>query len=131
MKIEFLPDFPDNLGMNKKDIEKLLSESAVKLSNDSDRIVEIGFVTEKDIAALNNKYRRIDAPTDVLSFPENDNLTPDNVLGSIIICLKTVNEKNESLDDVIRHGLLHLLGYDHEQNQKEWDKTAELINCGL
>ncbi|MEK7096425.1 MAG: rRNA maturation RNase YbeY [Patescibacteria group bacterium] len=117
--------------MNKKHIGQLLSESVEKLSKDSDRIVEIGFVTEKDIAALNKKYRRIDAPTDVLSFPENDISTPDNVLGSIIISLKIVNEKDENLDDVIKHGLLHLLGYDHEQNQQEWDRTAKLINCGL
>lgn len=75
------------------------------------------------IRSLNSRWRGKDTATDVLSFPQND---PDHVvLGDIVINVEQAsaqcNDRGIDLRDEIRvllvHGLLHLLGYDHEGNQ--------------
>jgi len=85
---------------------------------------------DKFIRSLNNKYRGIDKPTDVLSFslqegavksPEVEN---DKLLGDIIISVETAqrqaNNLNHSMEReltvLLIHGLLHLTGYDHEED---------------
>ena len=94
--------------------------------------VEIMFVGYDEIKDLNKKHRNIDAPTDVLSFPQEQfKEAKENILGSIVICTEVVQQKNEDMQDVIKHGLLHLLGYDHEENEIEWEKVAEMIDCNL
>lgn len=94
--------------------------------------VTISFVSTEEIAELNSKHRNIDKSTDVLSFPQikipNQKI---NLLGDIVISLDDVNAKNEKIDDVVKHGLLHLLGYDHEENETDWDRAAKLVNCNL
>ncbi len=87
------------------------------------------------IQKLNKTHRNIDKPTDVLSFPLEFDL-PHMPLGSIIISVDYAQEKakefNHTLEEEITllfiHGLLHLLGYDHEVDQGEHrDKEEELI----
>jgi len=73
------------------------------------------------IRELNAAYRHIDAPTDVLSFPQPDTGTPVRALGDIAISLDTVARRQGHDRAAMRaevrllfcHGLLHLLGYDH------------------
>lgn len=94
--------------------------------------LEIIFVNPEEIQELNKKYRQIDKPTDVLSFPQT--LVPRakiRLLGSIVIAKQMVTLKNEDLSDVIKHGLLHLLGFDHEVDEKSWQNEAKKINCNL
>lgn len=91
--------------------------------------IEIMFVDEDEIQALNKKFRHKDTPTDVLSFPLEQFKTKKNILGSLIICPSIVFKKEETMEDVTKHGLLHLLGYDHETHLPEWKKAARLINC--
>jgi len=86
------------------------------------------------IQEYNHQYRGIDRATDVLSFPIHDNFdyTP---LGSIVISANFVKEKSEllshSYDDelclLFIHGLLHLLGYDHEVDNGEMRKEEERL----
>ncbi len=102
------------------------------------------FVTQKDIELivchndyiqeLNYQYRQKDKPTDVLSFPLED--MPMFPLGSIVISIDFVEKKskelNHSFDEELTllfiHGLLHLVGYDHEiDDGKHRDKEGELI----
>jgi probable rRNA maturation factor len=94
--------------------------------------LNIIFISAEEITELNCKYRNINRPTDVLSFPQakipNQKIV---LLGDIVISLDDVNKKNEEIEDVVKHGLLHLLGYDHEENESDWNKAAELINCNL
>jgi probable rRNA maturation factor len=75
------------------------------------------------ICNLNNKYRALNRPTDVLSFPMNeDGVINDPLLGDIVIsidmvkknCLESQLTYNEEVIYLFTHGLLHLLGYDHE-----------------
>jgi len=85
--------------------------------------VSILFCSDQEIRVLNRDFRNKDKSTDVLSFSQIENLDFVSLaLGDIIISVDTAlvqaNELNVSLDDeVLRlsiHGLLHLLGYDHE-----------------
>ena len=114
-----------------ENIEKIVNDSLAVFEKDN-IYCEILFVDKTEIAALNKEHRTINKPTDVLSFPQIS--VPSaaiSVLGSIVICPEVVAEKNELMPDVIKHGLLHLLGYDHEKNEREWDKAAAKIDCNL
>jgi len=96
--------------------------------------VELLLVDALTIHDLNREYRNIDKPTDVLSFPIDD--FPHSPLGSIIINFELSKLKAEELGHSIEeeitllfiHGLLHLLGFDHEVDNGEMRaKEEELI----
>jgi probable rRNA maturation factor len=77
----------------------------------------VEFVDESRIAELNGRYRRRPRPTDVLSFPI-DEAGPDEgarELGDVLICL----ERTADVREAIVHGVLHLLGMDHETDEGE------------
>jgi probable rRNA maturation factor len=77
----------------------------------------VEFVDEDRIRGLNRDYRRIDAPTDVLSFPVDEDGAPlgPPELGDIVIC----PEHTEDLREAVLHGALHLTGMDHETDDGE------------
>jgi len=93
--------------------------------------VSILFTDDKFIRLLNNKYRGIDKPTDVLSFSiqEGVDKSPvvesEKLLGDIIVSVETAKRQADTLNHSIEkeltvlliHGLLHLTGYDHEKYQ--------------
>lgn len=104
--------------------------------------IELIVVHNDEIQELNQEHRNIDKATDVLSFPLEFDM-PNMPLGSVVISIDFVeqkaNEYNHSFEDELKllyiHGLLHLLGYDHEvdngeHRQKEEDliKTFNLPN---
>lgn len=98
----------------------------------SDVEVSLTLVDKDEIHTLNRDYRGVDRPTDVLSFPMDDEIFPgeedvDLILGDIVICLDIAKAQAEeyghSLDRelsyLICHSTLHLLGYDHmEEDEK-------------
>ena len=97
---------------------------------------ELIITTNGEIHELNKEHRDMDKPTDVLSFPLEFDM-PNMPLGSIVISTDFVEEKakeyghtfNEELSLLFIHGLLHLIGYDHEvDNGEHRDKEEELIN---
>lgn len=90
--------------------------------------VSIVFTTDSDIQALNKNYRAKDKPTDVLSFSLLEGAPiPTQSLGDVVISLDTAERQAKVLgvpldDELLRlliHGLLHLIGYDHENVPKE------------
>jgi len=95
--------------------------------------IELIITTNDDIKHINKQYRNIDKSTDVLSFPYED--MPISPLGSIVISCEYVKkvslELNHSLKDELAllflHGLLHLLGYDHEVDNGEMREKEEQI----
>jgi len=100
----------------------------------SEQEIELIFTDNEEMQEINLTTRGIDKPTDVLSFPY-DNM-PNTPLGSIVISSDFVEEKsklyNHSFQDefilLFIHGMLHLLGYDHEvDNGEHRDKEEELI----
>ena len=76
--------------------------------------------------ALNRQYRNKDKPTDVLSFPLADELCP-NLLGDVVISIDTAQRQaqrrkhalQEEILTLLIHGILHLVGYDHEVSRSE------------
>jgi probable rRNA maturation factor len=79
--------------------------------------VAVTFVAPEEIAALNAQHRGKDGPTDVLSFPV-DGAAPvagERELGDVVICA----EETEDLTEAVVHGVLHLVGMDHETDDGE------------
>jgi probable rRNA maturation factor len=80
--------------------------------------VAVTFVTPEEIAALNAEHRGKPAPTDVLSFPVDgaDRLAlGERELGDVVIC----PEHTADLTEAVVHGVLHLVGMDHETDDGE------------
>ena len=107
-------------------------------------IVSLRIVDEEEIKDLNKKYRNIDKSTNVLSFPYEALPEVDiNLLGDIIICAAVVEsealEQSKTVEQhwahMIIHGVLHLLGYDHIEDQQAVEmETLEidiLSNLGI
>jgi probable rRNA maturation factor len=79
--------------------------------------VAVSFVSPAEIAALNAEHRGKDGPTDVLSFPV-DGTAPvagERELGDVVIC----PQHTEDLAEAVVHGVLHLVGMDHETDEGE------------
>jgi probable rRNA maturation factor len=97
--------------------------------------IELMVVKNDEIKELNKEHRKIDKATDVLSFPMDFDFV-NMPLGSIVISTDFVQEKskeyghsfNEEFSLLFIHGILHLLGYDHEVDDGEHRaKEEELI----
>ena len=95
--------------------------------------IELIITNNETIQKYNKEYRGIDKATDVLSFPLEDiDFMP---LGSIVISIdkakEVANRLNHSIDDEIAllftHGLLHLIGYDHEVDNGQMRKLENQI----
>lgn len=125
------------------DLEQLLLELlkfALKMEKTSETAeVSVVLVDDAYIRDLNRQYRRKDAPTDVLSFAMRESLPEEeaiegeheagNLLGDIVISIERAEEQARDYGHSFErevgylsvHGVLHLLGYDHE---KEEDRKA-------
>lgn len=109
----------------------LLESIAMKMTN---KEIELIITSNKEIQEINKEHRGIDKDTDVLSFPYE--AIPMGPLGSIVISAEHIQERaqefghdtSEELALLFIHGLLHLLGYDHEIDKGEMrEKEAQLI----
>ena len=108
-----------------------LSKIKKELTEDE---VELIFVNNKQMQKINLDNRNINKPTDVLSFPIDFKGQP--LIGTIVVSLDMAKSASEefshSTEDEIKllfiHGLLHLLGFDHEvDNGKMREKEIEII----
>jgi probable rRNA maturation factor len=79
--------------------------------------VAVAFVAPDEIAALNAEHRGKQGPTDVLSFPVDGagSVAGARELGDVVIC----PEHAEDLEEAVVHGVLHLVGMDHETDEGE------------
>jgi probable rRNA maturation factor len=100
--------------------------------------ISIALVSDQRIRALNRKYRRKDHATDVLSFrsePEPLALSPEPFLGEIVIARGVARRQARDarhselteLRVLALHGLLHLLGYDHERDGGEMRRAERRL----
>ncbi len=109
--------------------------------------ISITLTVPENIQKINKKYRNIDKPTDVLSFPMfekeeikeilTSNYMLEDVLGDIIISIPKVKEQaieyghsfERELSYMVVHGFYHLMGYDHikEEDKKEMRKKEDEI----
>lgn len=116
--------------------EHVFSLELVEKITDSltDKEIELILTDNADIRQINKTFRHLDKPTDVLSFPYEE--MPMAPLGSIIVSADFVfsgaREHGHTPEDEFAllyiHGLLHLLGYDHEVDNGEMRrKEASII----
>ena len=108
-----------------------------------DAELSILIVDDEQIAELNQAYLSRSGPTNVIAFPMREGkfseITP-HLLGDVVISIETAHQEGlksgfsieERLDQLLIHGILHLLGYDHEDSNSEArkmeKKTQELLN---
>ncbi|MDR1066545.1 MAG: rRNA maturation RNase YbeY [Clostridiales bacterium] len=95
---------------------------------------DITFADDAEIQKFNKKFRRVDAPTDVLSFPMFEAYPPkrDVFLGDVIISVDAVKRQARDFGHseereagfLAAHGVLHLMGYDHADADGEKIMTA-------
>lgn len=118
-------------------------KATLKHENCEEAIFSIIFVSDEEIHQINREYRNVDRVTDVISFAledEKNNYSEVRVLGDIYVSIPQMkrqamafghSEKRE-LSFLVVHGLLHLLGYDHmnEEEEKEMFALQELILDG-
>ncbi|MDD4358489.1 MAG: rRNA maturation RNase YbeY [Candidatus Pacebacteria bacterium] len=110
--------------IDEKRIKSIILETLKKENRGTYRDISIAILSQDEIRKINRDYRKLDEPTDVLSFEGEGNF-----LGEIIICLSEVQKNGDNFEDelkrVLIHGTLHLLGYDHEKDQGEMLKKQE------
>ncbi|MDI6602818.1 MAG: rRNA maturation RNase YbeY [Patescibacteria group bacterium] len=126
----------NNLTTNPVDEEffKKVAEKVLEEENKGGAELSIALVGQGRIKALNKKYLGKNRVTDVLAFAGDG-----YGLGEIVICLRVVKKNarrvgvtfEKELARVLIHGILHLLGYDHEKPEKEAKKMAEKENYYL
>lgn len=112
----------------KKIVRAVIEGETEKLSDGRDIEISIAIVGPKRIREINKKYRKRNEVTDVLSFAEED-MRQDRgyprAIWELVICLKQIKDDARKagvsaeyeLAWVVAHGILHLLGYDHEKNK--------------
>ena len=144
MKIYF-----DSVGLFTKPFIKRVSERALKHLNQPSELLEmsLSIVSPEQIQELNKSFREVDKVTDVLSFPTCDNPTRGAItvvcedvnpetdlvnIGDIVICMERTKEQAKEYGHSLKrelaflslHGLLHLLGYDHVEEEDEKQMVA-------
>ena len=119
-------------------VEKACLETLKYEEFDEDCEISLSFVTNEEIHQINRQFRNVDAPTDVLSFPQltfeegeeaDVNENGEIVLGDIIISVERAKEQAEEYGHGLKreiafltvHSMLHLLGSDHMEKDEEED----------
>jgi probable rRNA maturation factor len=147
LEIDFLDEINELTEDDIQEIEKLLNYAAGKENVKVGSELSVTFVSNDRIQEINREYRDKDQPTDVISFAleemsegEIEIVGADipRVLGDIIISVPRAREQAEEynhsfmreLGFLAVHGFLHLLGYDHmnEQDEKKmFDRQKEIL----
>lgn len=110
-----------------------IAEQVLAALNVADQNLSMLIVDDNEMRALNFQYRKIDKTTNVLSFPFREGIDPAlldlpiNELGDIVISAQTAEREAKEYGTTTRqrvswlivHGVLHLLGYDHERSEKD------------
>ena len=148
LEIDFLDEINELSEHEINEIEKLLNYTAKKENVQEGSELSVTFVSNERIQEINREYRDKDRPTDVISFALEEMGEGEleivgegipRVLGDIIISIPKAREQAEEynhsfmreLGFLAVHGLLHLLGYDHmnEQDEKQmFDRQKEILD---
>ncbi|MCM3571927.1 rRNA maturation RNase YbeY [Mesobacillus subterraneus] len=148
LDIDFLDEINELSEHEINEIEKLLNYTAKKENVQEGSELSVTFVSNERIQEINREYRDKDRPTDVISFALEEMGEGEleivgegipRVLGDIIISIPKAREQAEEynhsfmreLGFLAVHGLLHLLGYDHmnEQDEKQmFDRQKEILD---
>ncbi|MFB4161756.1 rRNA maturation RNase YbeY [Geomicrobium sp. JSM 1781026] len=118
-------------------VTQILGSSCQRLQLPVETESSVLFVSKTKIQALNHEYRNKNEVTDVLSFAlnddeEDDGFQDEHLLGDIVICVERMKEQAKEYNHSIErelgflaiHGLLHLIGYDHQSEADEKEMFA-------
>ena len=96
--------------------------------------LSVSLVGADEMADLHARYMGEEGPTDVLSFTMDE----DGLLGDVVICPEVASEQSRELDAELRlllvHGILHLLGYDHDAPDEQaamWQRQERYSGVSL
>lgn len=137
-----ISNYPEELSFPQEIIDNVTkaAEMVGKLYGVENGEVSVTLTDNAYIHTLNRQYRGIDRPTDVLSFALNESEEPEidggldvNVLGDLIISVERAEEQSADYGHSVRremafltvHGMLHLLGYDHMEDEERAEMEAE------
>ncbi len=104
-----------------------VAKKVLKGENRERENISVAFVGAEEMRRLNKKYRKQDKPTDVLSFQKVSDFKDE--YAEVVICPFVVRENakdsklslKKELAKMLIHGILHMLGYDHEKSKAEED----------
>ncbi len=146
-------EFPFSI---KTQLDKLASFVTNYVACPYEPEISVTLVTKEEIHRLNQEFRQVDRPTDVLSFPMNEydkpadfsgmtfreslTISPETgelVLGDIVLCSEVVREQAQEYGHselrefsfLVVHSLLHLFGYDHMEEGER--KEMELLQKNI
>lgn len=119
--------------------------TSIEICDSNQTEVSVVFLNQQQMQKYNKKYRHKNYPTDVLSFPADDPRAAttaqgdDWYLGDILLCVDKASENaamagssiDRELQVLLLHGVLHLLGYDHETDDGEMDALERKLRKRL
>ncbi len=122
----------------RKSIRFLVEKTLVYLGLPQQSELCLSLVNDHDMRELNSIYRQINATTDVLSFPQENNINP-TLMGDIVISYETAMRRSQrssiTIEQEMRlliiHAVLHLIGFDHKrkkQREQMREKEKEVLN---
>src|SRR5437763_1774692 len=123
------PPGPSVLVSNRQDLSvdgdalAELASEVLRGEGHPDDELSLSFVAEPEMTALHQRYMGEPGPTDVLSFPMGEGgVADDGLLGDVVICPAVAARNGPQPDRELRllvvHGVLHLLGHDHEGDEE-------------
>jgi len=138
----------DSCKFSQKKLELIIAETIKRspLGNffKKNVLISIAIVSEEEIRKINKKYRNKDSSTDILSFGDFNSIEElknkkeeDIFLGELLICCQDIEkyckEKNiefeREFSEVLSHGVLHLLGFDHTEEMFALQKSVADYAC--
>lgn len=135
MEITFTNSGPQTFKKYKSLYIKLAKDVFAYLKINANYVLEVNITDDAKIQEINRTYRGLDRPTDVISFAFLDNIVNEppiigevpRLLGEIIISYETAIRQAEAyghslereMKFLFTHGMLHLLGYDHQDADQE------------
>ena len=120
---------PESFPIENIRISEICSYIASNVDIPQSGILNIAFLSDEEIRVLNHQYRWIDSTTDVLSFHYFDDfsaLWEDEIVWEIIMSESRIvsqaqehgHSEREEFETLLIHGILHILGYDHEEDDE-------------
>lgn len=116
----------DHQPKKTKNLLDYFSKKLSKLLSLKNGIIDLYLVDNKRMRALNKNFRGKDKSTNVLSFRTPAGF-PGLNLGEVFICPDYINKHKEDAILMLVHGVLHILGYDHEKNSDKINMEREEV----
>ncbi|HHX07659.1 MAG TPA: rRNA maturation RNase YbeY [Erysipelothrix sp.] len=112
----------------KRYLRPIYESTMIKTQQTPDQEVSVILVDDVEIQRLNQMYRQLNQATDVLSFVDEDSTYLGDIFISVDAITRQASDYNHSIKRefcfLVTHGLLHLLGYDHETS----DQRVNMFN---